>query len=113
MNIYILKIEEKYFRKIIKYHINIIKINKRDKYYYLYLDTNNYNKIKKFKKLYNFEITGYKGFLKYKLLFKKNFLFFLIFFLNIVFLIFLYTIIYLCGKIIIGEEEYVGENYCY
>lgn len=29
------------------------------------------------------------------------------------FFILLYTIIYLCGKIIIGEEEYVGENYCY
>lgn len=94
MNIYILKIDEKYFKKIIKYHINIIKINKKDKYYYLYLDTNNYNKIKKFKKLYNFEIIGYKGFLKYKLLFKKKFLFFLIFFLNIIFLIFLSNIVF-------------------
>ena len=41
-NIYIVKIEEKYFSKLIKYHINILKIKKIKNYYLLYLDFLNY-----------------------------------------------------------------------
>ena len=46
MNIYILKINKKYLNNILKYKININKIVSKDNYYYLYLNTLNYNKIK-------------------------------------------------------------------
>ncbi len=35
MNLYIIKIEEKYFKNLLKYHIKIVKIRKKDNYYYL------------------------------------------------------------------------------
>ena len=54
MNLYIIKIEEKYFKNLLRYHIKIVKIRKKDNYYYLYLDYSNYQKISKLKKIYNF-----------------------------------------------------------
>ena len=71
MNIYILKINKKYLNNILKYKININKIVSKDNYYYLYLNTLNYNKIKKIFKIYNIEVIGYKGLIKYKMLLKK------------------------------------------
>ena len=68
MNIYILKINKKYLNNILKYKININKIVFKDNYYYLYLNTLNYNKIKKIFKIYNIEVIGYKGLIKYKML---------------------------------------------
>ena len=75
MNIYILKINKKYLNNILKYKININKIVSKDNYYYLYLNTLNYNKIKKIFKIYNIEVIGYKGLIKYKMLLKKYYLF--------------------------------------
>ena len=50
MNLYIIKIEEKYFKNLLRYHIKIVKIRKKDNYYYLSLDHSNYQKISKLKK---------------------------------------------------------------
>ena len=94
MNLYIIKIEEKYFKNLLRYHIKIVKIRKKDNYYYLYLDYDNYQKISKLKKIYNFELVDYQGYIKYKLLFKKYFLFLIIFFLGLNLIIFLSNIIF-------------------
>ena len=94
MNLYIIKIEEKYFKNLLRYHIKIVKIRKKDNYYYLYLDYSNYQKISKLKKIYNFELVDYQGYIKYKLLFKKYFLFLIIFFLGLNLIIFLSNIIF-------------------
>ena len=93
-NIYIVKIDEKYFNKIIKYHIYILNIKKRKHYYLLYLDFNNYEKLLKFKKIYNIELVGYKGLIKYKKVLKKYYLFFIIFLISIFYLVFLSNIVF-------------------
>lgn len=93
-NIYIVKIEEKNFQKILKYHIYIDRIKKQKDYYLLYLDFDNFQKLEKFKKIYNIEFIGYKGFIKYKELFKKHYLFFIMVFLGISLIIFLSNIIF-------------------
>ena len=93
-NIYIVKIEEKYFSKLIKYHINILKIKKIKNYYLLYLDFLNYEKLLKFKNIFELELIGYKGLIQYKLLFKKYFLFISFFALALVYLVFLSNIIF-------------------
>ena len=93
-NIYIVKIEEKYFSKLIKYHINILKIKKIKNYYLLYLDFLNYEKLLKFKNIFELELIGYKGLIQYKLLFKKYFLFISFFALALIYLVFLSNIIF-------------------
>ena len=93
-NIYIVKIEEKYFSKLIKYHINILKIKKIKNYYLLYLDFLNYEKLLKFKNIFELELISYKGLIQYKLLFKKYFLFISFFALALVYLVFLSNIIF-------------------
>lgn len=93
-NIYIIKIDEKYFNKIIKYHIYSLNIKKKKGYYLLYLDLNNYNKLLKFKKIFNIELIGYKGLIKYRKVLKKYYLFFMMFFTFILFLVFLSNIIF-------------------
>lgn len=94
MNIYILKINKKYLNNILKYKININKIVSKDNYYYLYLNTLNYNKIKKIFKIYNIEEVGYKGLIKYKMLLKKYYLFLIFFVISISLNIFLSNIIF-------------------
>ena len=94
MNIYILKINKKYLNNILKYKININKIISKDNYYYLYLNTFNYNKIKKIFKIYNIEEIGYKGLIKYKMLLKKYYLFLIFFVISIFLNIFLSNIIF-------------------
>ena len=101
-NIYIVKIEEKYFSKLIKYHINILKIKKIKNYYLLYLDFLNYEKLLKFKNIFELELIGYKGLIQYKLLFKKYFLFISFFVLALIYLVFLSNIIF---KIEIKTED--------
>ena len=101
-NIYIVKIEEKYFSKLIKYHINILKIKKIKNYYLLYLDFLNYEKLLKFKNIFELELIGYKGLIQYKLLFKKYFLFISFFALALVYLVFLSNIIF---KIEVKTED--------
>ena len=94
MNIYILKINKKYLNNILKYKININKIVSKDNYYYLYLNTLNYNKIKKIFKIYKIEVIGYKGLIKYKMLLKKYYLFLIFFVISIFLNIFLSNIIF-------------------
>ena len=101
-NIYIVKIEEKYFSKLIKYHINILKIKKIKNYYLLYLDFLNYEKLLKFKNIFELELIGYKGLIQYKLLFKKYFLFISFFVLALIYLVFLSNIIF---KIEVKTED--------
>ncbi len=93
-NIYIVKIESKYFKRIISYHIYINKIKKKDNYYLLYLDYDNYMKLDKFKKIYNIEFIGYKGLIKYKELLKKHYLFFIMVIIGFSLIIFLSNIIF-------------------
>ncbi len=93
-NIYIVKIESKYFKRIVSYHIYINKIKKQDNYYLLYLDYDNYIKLDKFKKIYNIEFIGYKGLIKYKELLKKHYLFFIMVILGLSLIIFLSNIIF-------------------
>ena len=101
-NIYIVKIEEKYFSKLIKYHINILKIKKIKNYYLLYLDFLNYEKLLKFKNIFELELISYKGLIQYKLLFKKYFLFISFFVLALIYLVFLSNIIF---KIEVKTED--------
>ena len=93
-NIYIVKIDEKYFKRLISYHIYINKIKKQNNYYLLYLDFDNYEKINKFKKIYNIEFVGYKGLVKYKYLLKKHYPFFIMAIFGISLIIFLSNIIF-------------------
>ena len=93
MNYYIVKINLKYFNNIIRY-IRIYKIIKKDNYYILYLDYDNYQKILKYKNIFEVEFIGYKGFIKYKNIFINNIIFFIIFFMGIIYLIFLSNIIF-------------------
>ena len=72
MNSYKVRIEAKYFNKLLKYNIKMLKVVKQNNYYYLTLDESNYQKILKYKNIYKIEIVGYDGLIKYKLLFKKN-----------------------------------------
>lgn len=94
MNIYIIRINSKYFNRLLRYHINIIKIIKKDNYYILYLDKVDYEKINKYKKIYEIEFLGYKGFIKYKKIFFHNIIFFIIFFISIIYIFLLSNIIF-------------------
>lgn len=93
-NIFIIKIDSKYLNKIIKYHININKIIKKDNYYLLSLEEKEYEKIKKYQDIYNFKIIDYDGFIKYKNILKKNSLFLITFLVSFLFLIFLSNIVF-------------------
>ena len=93
-NIYIIKLDEKYFSKLLKYHIYINKIKKRKGYYLLYLDYDNYQKLLKFKKIYQIELVGYKGLIKYEKILKKHYLFLIISVLGLLYLIFLSNLIF-------------------
>lgn len=94
MSIYIVKINKKYFNKILRYNIRINKIKKIDDYYLLYLDIDNYNKILKFKKIFEIEFIDYKGFIKYKNIFKNNIVFFIMFIIGICYIVLLSNIIF-------------------
>ena len=94
MNIYIVKIKDKYFKRIIKYNINIKKIKKINDYYLLYLDDFGYKKILQFQKIYEIEFIDYKGLIKYKNIFKNNIIFFIMFMFGIIYIIFLSNIIF-------------------
>ncbi len=93
-NIYIVKIDAKYFSRILRYHIYINKIKKNNEYYILYLDYDNYKKLEKFQKIYNIEFVGYKGLIKYKELFKKNCLFFIMLLFGISLIVFFSNVIF-------------------
>ncbi len=93
-NTYIIKIEEKYFKRLLSYHIYINKIKKENNYYLLYLDSDNYQKLNKLKKIYNIEFVGYKGLIKYKYILKKHYPFFIMVILGISLIIFLSNIIF-------------------
>lgn len=94
-NIYIVKIEKKYFSRLLKYHIYITKIKKYKDYYLLYLDFSNYQKILKFKNIYHIEFVGYSGFIKYKNIIKKEIVFFMMFTVSLIYIIFLSKVIFL------------------
>ena len=93
-NIYIVKIQEKYFKRLLKYRIYITYIKKNKDYYLLYLDLDNYEKLLKFKNIYEFELVGYKGLIKYQNIFKKHYLFFIMFIMSLVYLVFLSNLIF-------------------
>ena len=94
MNTYIVKIEEKYFKRIIKYHIYCKKIKKDNNNYILYLDYDNYQKLLKFKKIYNLEFLGYQGLIKYQNILKRHYLFFIMIFLGFSLIVFLSHVIF-------------------
>jgi len=94
MNLYVIKINNKYLNRIIRYNINIYKTEKYNNYFLLYLDRDSYNKIIKYKKIYNIELYDLKGFIKYKKILKDNIIFFIMFFLGIMYLILLSNIIF-------------------
>ncbi len=91
--LYIIKIESKYFKKILRYHLQIKKVKKKKEVYYIYLDKNNYEKIKKLTKIYNLELVGYKGLYSYLNNFKKNKIIFIMFLLGLSLIIFLSNLI--------------------
>lgn len=93
-NIYIIKIEAKYFSRLLKYHIYIHKIKKQKEYYLLYLDYPNYQKILKFKKIYSIELVGYDGFIKYQNILKRYSIFLIMFLISLGYIVFLSNIIF-------------------
>ena len=93
-NIYIVKIDAKYFSRILRYHIYINKIKKNNEYYILYLDYDNYKKLEKFQKIYNIEFVGYKGLIKYQKILKKNCLFFIMLLFGISLIVFFSNVIF-------------------
>ena len=88
MDTYIVKIKAKYFKRLIKYNINIKKIKRQEDYYLLYLDRLEYEKILQFKKIYEIEFIDYKGLVKYKNIFKNNIIFFIMFIFGIFYIVF-------------------------
>ena len=94
MDIYIVKISNKYFNKLLRYHIEIQKIKKKKDYYLLYLDFNNYKKILKFKRIFEIELVDLQGIVKYKNIIKNNLVFFIIFIFSIIYIILLSNIIF-------------------
>jgi len=93
-NIYIIKLDKKYFKRLLNHHIYILKIKKRKDCYLLYLDKVNYLKILELKKIYEFEVVGKEGLIKLKDLLKKYYLFFIMLILSFIYLIFLSNIIF-------------------
>ena len=93
-NKYIVKINKKYFFKIIEYSIYCLKIKNKNDYYYLTLDEDNYNKIIKFKDIFEIKIVGYKGLIYYKNIFKQYYIFLLFSIISCFYIIFLSNIIF-------------------
>lgn len=94
-NIYVLKINnKKILNKLIKYNVYFLNIDFKDNNYYVDVDYYNYNKILKYKKIYEIELISIKGLLKYKYLLKKYYIISLIMFVGIFYLYFLSNIIF-------------------
>lgn len=93
-SLYIISIKDKYFKKLLNYKINIIKIKHQKDYYLLYLDYPNYQKIKNLKKRYEIKLVSLKGKVKYQKIFKTKFSFFLSFLIAIFLIIFLANTIF-------------------
>ena len=93
-SIYIVKIPQKFFKNILRYHIEILKIEKKDNYYYLYLDLKNYQKILKYSKIYQIEFISIQGLKKYQILFKKYLLFIVILIITFFYIFFLANVIF-------------------
>lgn len=93
-NKYIVKIKNKYFNKIIRYSIYCLKIKKKKDYYYLTLDEENFNKINKYKDLFEIEYINDLGLVHIHKTLKYNYVFIIFFLLSMFYLIFLSNIIF-------------------
>ena len=92
--IYIVKLNKKYLSKIIRLHIYFEEKKEKQDNCYLYIDLENYDKLKKYKHIYPYELIGYKGIKKYQLLIKKYALFFILTLIGIGFLFTLSNMIF-------------------
>ena len=69
---YILKINKKYVNRLLKYKVNIYKIKYQDDICFLYVDKCNYDKLIKYKDIYDISLVRVKGLLTYLDLLRKN-----------------------------------------
>ena len=93
MNKYIIKVNDKYFNKLIKYSIYCLNIKKKKNYYYLTLDEKNYKRIIKYKDLFEIEYINEVGLIHIYKIIKNNLIFLIFFILSIIYLILLSNII--------------------
>lgn len=92
---YILKMENKNnINKLIKYHVRFMKIKYMNDTCFLYVDEENYSKLLKFFDIYQISLIEVKGLLKYQLLLKKYYIFFISVLLGILLVYFLSNIIF-------------------
>ena len=91
---YILKINKKYVNRLLKYKVNIYKIKYQDDICFLYVDKCNYDKLIKYKDIYDISLVRVKGLLTYLDLLRKNYIFIISIIVGIVFLFLLSNIIF-------------------
>lgn len=93
-NRYIVKIKKKYLSKLFGYTIYCIKIKNKKEVCYLTLDEENYEKLMKFKNLFEVELVGYQGRIKYQKDLKQYSVFLIFFVMSLIYLLFLSKVIF-------------------
>lgn len=92
---YILKLEDvKNLNRLLKYQVRFIKIKYQNNSCFLYVNENDYQKLIKFFDLYNLSLYKIEGFLKYKNLLNKYFIFIISMIIGILFLYLLTFIVF-------------------
>ena len=91
---YILKINKKYVTRLLKYKVNIFKIKYQDDICFLYVDKSNYDKLMKYRDIYEISLVKIKGLLKYQELFKQNNIFIVSIIIGLIFMYLLSNIIF-------------------
>lgn len=91
---YILKINKKYVNRLLKYKVHILKIKYQNDICFLYVNKDDYEKIIKYKDIYDISLVNVKGLLKYKELLKQNYIFLISLIIGIMFLYLLSNIIF-------------------
>ena len=104
---YILKLEnQKNINRLLKYHVNFIKIEYQGKSSFLYVDYQNYQKLLKYFKLYDISLFKVEGKLKYQEILKNKAIFIISMILGIIFL-YLLTFITFDIKIMTNKQDLI------
>ena len=118
MTVYILKLSDvKYLNRLVQNKIKFQKIKYQNKSCLLYVDKENYDKLKKYLEIYDITLERVEGLEKYLFLLKKNIIFIISVILGLVFLYLLSNMIFDIKimtdkkdlvKILNNELEYYG-----
>ena len=105
--IYVLKLHnKKYLNSLIKYHVGFYKIKEQDDAYFLYVNKDDYEKIKKYFEVYGITLERIYGYQKYINMISEKRIFIITLIMGIIYLYLLSNIIF-DVKIISNNEEIV------